>query len=602
MAALALFVAQTAIIGVLLEQRRRRVRVQARLDRTLRFEQLISDVATTLSRTSRTQPPVLVRLLERMAEPFDGECAALVQWYDDTRRAPVMTVWSRGGVSGNGAAISRARPLTTLRARAMSRLTSIASAGPGAPAAAGGGDDPSRWAVLQVPLESAGTRTAALGIARSADRAWTDDDVDRLRTIGQPFAAWVQREWAHSQMESTSALNEALLTSLVSQAAVVDATGVVQWLGNDANVELPSWLPNTSGENIVAALDGKGADNVDARRLHDSIVQVLRGARGEIALECVHRAGQDQVWFEIQVRPLQRPEKGAAVTVHDVTARKRLEFEQQTHIQEMAHLDRVASLVALTTSLAHELNQPLTAILANAQAAQVMLDKDAASMSELRDALADIVDDDRRAGDIIHRMRRLLKKGDVARETVDLNVLSRDAIRLVSPRAVRHRLTIEPALCADPVLVVGDGVQLQQVIVNLLLNAIDASAERNDGARRIVIETSTDQDGGRLAVHDSGHGVRSGPAPAPFSSVLHDEEGGAGDGPFDQPGRSSKRTGGRSGPERGETGATFRLAFADRPQVTVDGLVPQQRNRPPSSQTATPRGTSPSSRSTCRRP
>ncbi len=354
----------------------------------------------------------------------------------------------------------------------------------------------------------------------------------------------------------------------MSQAAVVDATGIVQWLGNDANVELPFWLPNTSGENIVAALDVKGADNVDARRLHDSIVQVLRDARGEITLECVHRTGQDQVWFEIQVRPLQRPEKGAAVTVHDVTARKRLEFEQQTHIQEMAHLDRVASLVALTTSLAHELNQPLTAILANAQAAQVMLNKDAEPMSELRDALADIVDDDRRAGDIIHRMRRLLKKGDVAREIVDLNVLSRDAIRLVSPRAARQRLTIESALCADPVLVVGDGVQLQQVIVNLLLNAIDASAERNDGARRIVIETSTDQDGGRLAVHDSGPGVDPAQLPHLFHPFFTTKKEGLGMG------LSISRTiveahRGKIWAERGETGATFRLAFAERPQVTV---------------------------------
>ncbi len=169
-AALALFVAQTAIIGVLLEQRRRRVRVQARLDRTLRFEQLISDVATTLSRTSRTQPPVLVRLLERMAEPFDGECAALVQWYDDARRAPLMTVWNRGGVSDNGAGIFASAPAhDAARTGVTSRLNSVASAGPGAFAATGGGDDSPRWAVLQVPLESAGTRTAALGIARSAE-------------------------------------------------------------------------------------------------------------------------------------------------------------------------------------------------------------------------------------------------------------------------------------------------------------------------------------------------------------------------------------------------------------------------------------------------
>lgn len=253
--------------------------------------------------------------------------------------------------------------------------------------------------------------------------------------------------------------------------------------------------------------------------------------------------------------------------------RKRLEAEHQLHVQEMTHLDRVASLAALGTSLAHELNQPLTAILTNAQAAQVLLGYEPAPAADLQEILADIVDDDRRASDIIVRMRRLLKKGDVEVAPVDLNALCRDALRLVSGRASRERVTIEQRLSTAPVLVVGDEVQLQQVVVNLLVNAIDASRETQPAQRRVIVETSDDGREKRLAVHDSGPGVDPAKLASLFRPFFSTKKDGLGMG------LSISKTiveahGGRIWAENGPAGAVFGIAFASRATATIGTKVP----------------------------
>lgn len=253
--------------------------------------------------------------------------------------------------------------------------------------------------------------------------------------------------------------------------------------------------------------------------------------------------------------------------------RRRLEVEHHLHVQEIAHLDRVVSLGALATSLAHELNQPLTAILTNAQAAQALLESDTTAPAEVREALDEIVDDNRRASDIIVRMRRLLKKGDVESAPVDLNVLCRDATRLVSGRASRERVTIENDLSATPVPVVGDAVQLQQVVVNLLLNAIDASREVEERDRRVVIETGEAAGEKHLAVRDSGPGVASAELASVFRPFFSTKKEGLGMG------LSISRTiveahGGRIWAENGETGAVFRIALPARRVSTTETKVP----------------------------
>jgi signal transduction histidine kinase len=162
----------------------------------------------------------------------------------------------------------------------------------------------------------------------------------------------------------------------------------------------------------------------------------------------------------------------------------------------------------LAASLAHELNQPLTAMLANAQAAKLLLARSEPDLEETRACIADIISDDQRAGEVIRRMRRLLAKSDFVSRPLELNGLVADTIGLVANEALLRSVAIEffptPAL---PVAY-GDVVQIQQVILNLLTNAIAAVVNGGSPTRKVTVGTSEATEAYvEISVHDSGKGV-----------------------------------------------------------------------------------------------
>lgn len=191
-------------------------------------------------------------------------------------------------------------------------------------------------------------------------------------------------------------------------------------------------------------------------------------------------------------------------TIADMT-----EHEELTHNrQELAHLSRVSTMGELAGSLAHELNQPLTAILSNVQAAQRFMGRDPIDLAEIREILNDIVDDSCRASEVIRRIRALVRKEDQQFGRLDPASLLRDAITLVQTdaivRGVQLSLEIEPGLPAMR----GDKVQLQQVLLNLLLNAFDAVSGLESHYRTVVAMAGVDRDGMlRIAVRDRGRGL-----------------------------------------------------------------------------------------------
>ena len=189
-------------------------------------------------------------------------------------------------------------------------------------------------------------------------------------------------------------------------------------------------------------------------------------------------------------------------------ARTRGDQEMQRLRQEMAHIGRVSAMGELTASLAHELNQPLTAILNNAQVAQQLLQSDVMDVVEMREILDDIVADDKRAADVIRRLRRLLRKGDLEYVPLDLNEIVAEVAGLLTGdaaiREVSLRLTVAPELPS----VRGDRVQLQQVLLNLVLNGLDAMGAPASGDRILGIRTFRDSETFvGVAVRDAGPGI-----------------------------------------------------------------------------------------------
>lgn len=189
-------------------------------------------------------------------------------------------------------------------------------------------------------------------------------------------------------------------------------------------------------------------------------------------------------------------------------SRRRAELEGQRLRQELAHVGRVSTVGALTASLAHELNQPLTAILANAEAAEQLLASGASRLAEVREILQDIARDDRRATQVIQRLRGLLRKGRVEPAALDLNETVSEVARLVSADAVVRNVSVRLELASELPPIWGDRVQLQQVVLNLLHNALDAMPDAGRGDRSLVLKTlRTEGETVQVSVLDTGTGI-----------------------------------------------------------------------------------------------
>ena len=195
-------------------------------------------------------------------------------------------------------------------------------------------------------------------------------------------------------------------------------------------------------------------------------------------------------------------------TCIDITERKQTELEIAQQRNELAHLSRVTMLGELSGSLAHELNQPLTAILSNAQAAQRFLARDDVDFDNLREILQDIVAEDKRAGEIIHRLRLLLKKGEVQQQTLDVNEVVQEVLNLVRSDLVNHGVAAHLELASGLPAARADRVQIQQVLLNLVMNACDAMTGVPAGDRKLIVRTALAEGNGVcISIADRGTGI-----------------------------------------------------------------------------------------------
>jgi PAS domain S-box-containing protein len=194
----------------------------------------------------------------------------------------------------------------------------------------------------------------------------------------------------------------------------------------------------------------------------------------------------------------------------DVTERKRADEERERLRQaqvELAHVNRVTTMGELTASLAHEVNQPIAAAVTNANTCLRWLTRDHPDVEEARAAAMRIMKDGTRAAEIISRIRLLFKKGTQQRELVDVNEAIRDMIVLLCSEATRHNISVRTELAADLPRVIGDRVQLQQVLMNLIMNGVDAM-KAVDGVRELAVKSQrTEKEEVLVSVSDTGVGL-----------------------------------------------------------------------------------------------
>jgi len=212
--------------------------------------------------------------------------------------------------------------------------------------------------------------------------------------------------------------------------------------------------------------------------------------------------GRGHVEFNGDGEPVRM--RGASV---DITQRKEAELEAACQRMELAHLSRVTTLGELSGSIAHELSLPLSAILSNAQAAQRVLANGKADLAEVREILNDIVSEDKRASEVIRRLRLWLKKGEVQQHPLQINKVVQDVLKLIRSDLINQEVTVETELARNLPTVSGDPVQLQQVLLNLVVNACDAMASCDTSQRRLVIRTRIENGGSAVVVSVTDQGI-----------------------------------------------------------------------------------------------
>jgi signal transduction histidine kinase/integral membrane sensor domain MASE1 len=499
-------------LATLIEERRQ---TQHSLGERLGFEELLSRMARAFMQfPSDRIEPAFDASLGRIGAFFDADCALLLttadakdggtlvaSWTQAAFGAPLPTNAERGTPLGVDRLFPHGSP--TLTGDAVRPIETVVRPALLAEFALRSG--------YVVPLMPGGRPLGALVFGYREVVAWSAEDQANVRIVAEVLSNALARKLTEDALRASELMKSAILRSLTSGVAVVDRNGLVlavneSWtrhasLGGDAPIQV--------GDNLLDACRGAAQNgNSVAEEIASGVSAVIAGTQDIFVIE--HRSDADGVpcWWSILVVPLNRPERGAVVTRSDISDLRRAELEAHRSRQALAHVARVATVGELTASLAHQLNQPLTAIMTNAHAARRILASDEPDLAEVREILIDIVRDDRRASDVIQRVRDLLHKGELEMTQVDLVRAIRDVADLVSSEALSRGVTILLDFESDAVVVRGDRVQIQQVILNLLHNGLDAMSGQEARAATIVVRCRAQANHVvEVSVRDSGPGL-----------------------------------------------------------------------------------------------
>ena len=371
------------------------------------------------------------------------------------------------------------------------------------------------FSTLVLPLVAEHKMLGTLGFGCRPPRPWPQPLVATLRLVADVFANALLRKQTEEALMASEQMKSAIVASLPTGVAVIDRSGTVRavnekWTQLMRASEDPAYPPVDVGDNLIETFRSAARHHPRLAEAVTGIAAVMSGTRDRFSFEHAQPSAGDMRWWVMFVAPLRSYDHGGAVVTYaEITERRRAEQDAERSRQELAHVTRVSTMGALAVSLAHQLNQPLAAIRANAQAGIRLLDDSKAELRDLREILADVVDDDRRASDVIQRLRDLLKNGQAAYDRLDLRASIQDIAVLVQSDAVIRNVTVTLDFTRGaPTYVRGDRVQLQQVMLNLLVNALEASDVTSGGGGRVDVGVTRRHDGvAEVIIRDSGKGL-----------------------------------------------------------------------------------------------
>jgi signal transduction histidine kinase len=336
----------------------------------------------------------------------------------------------------------------------------------------------------------------ALLRARAAETSLDIDDLMTLMPSAASFGIW----------------------ELADDAVRIDDAGRALLHLNGPVTDLPGLLSSAHAE-----------DRDDVRQ---AIAEALTGS-GVLDLRYRVNAPDGRVFWVAARGRIDRSSPGGRARLRtvliDVTEEKRAQAELEELRNELSHLNRLAILSFLSGSFAHELKQPLTAILSNAQAGLRFLKAAFVDLDELREILADIVKEDERAAEVIRRLQALFLRGESVQRLVNLNEATQEVLGLLHSDLVGRSVVVAVALDQRLPMLLGDRVQLQQVVLNLVVNACEAMSDNPADDRTLMIRTERiGADTVRLSVRDNGRGLRSENVERVFEPFFTTKPGGTG--------------------------------------------------------------------------
>jgi signal transduction histidine kinase len=402
-------------------------------------------------------------------------------------------------------------------------------------------------AVLDVPVRGHdGAVVGCLGLRRRASvGTWTAADVGRLQLVGEVLVGMLAlRSLATVQgldeLRRTAALSH-LLSERLFVAMDVAALGFFDWdvtqdrvwylspflnspqnPGDTRETDASNWFRTTHPDDIAAA--------------RSRVDQAIRGPAESfditVRMTLPHYQGGEWVHVRSRGKVVGRDASGRALRIvgiyEDVSrAVQHAAFEREREAA-LEHATRSAALGTLATSLAHELNQPLAALTSFVHASVRLLDEGDVRRADVKEALRRSTELAEKASQIVRRLRRLAQHAPPQLEALDLASTMQAVLELLSRDARAAGVEVRPSSSADGVRVLGDRIQLEQVLVNLVRNAIEASASREDGPRLVTLESRVVGDRAEVSVSDTGPGIRADVLPRLFEPFVTTKASGSG--------------------------------------------------------------------------